>query len=91
MLLNSLDSIFRELISLDKIKARNMKIDFSPEGSEASSQGEKVLVADASQFPPEGDESFAHLISEAYRLVGNVFSVLVIAVNVFWAVVLPSN
>jgi glutamate synthase domain-containing protein 1 len=30
--------------------------------------GEEVLVADAGRFPPEGDDSFAHLISEAYRL-----------------------
>ena len=31
-------------------------------------EGERVLVADATGFPPEGDDSFASLISEAYRL-----------------------
>ncbi len=31
-------------------------------------EGERVLVANASGFPPEGDDSFAGLISEAYRL-----------------------
>lgn len=30
--------------------------------------GEGILVADAGQFPPEGDDSFAHLISETYRM-----------------------
>jgi len=29
---------------------------------------EKVLVADATLFPPEGDDSFASLISEAYQV-----------------------
>lgn len=35
---------------------------------------EKVLVADATFFPPEGDDSFASLISEAYRLGWKNFS-----------------
>jgi glutamate synthase domain-containing protein 1 len=29
---------------------------------------ERVLVADAAEFPPEGDDSFARLISDAFRL-----------------------
>ncbi|MBP1736039.1 MAG: glutamate synthase alpha subunit domain protein, partial [Deltaproteobacteria bacterium] len=45
------------------------RIDFISRGKLRSPNvNEKILVADASQFPPEGDESFAHLISEAYRL-----------------------
>jgi glutamate synthase domain-containing protein 1 len=31
-------------------------------------KGEKVLIVDAGKFPPEGDESFARLVSDAYRL-----------------------
>ncbi|MBA4417198.1 MAG: glutamate synthase [Syntrophus sp. (in: bacteria)] len=31
-------------------------------------ENEKVLIADAGGFPPEGDDSFAQLISNAYRL-----------------------
>ncbi len=29
---------------------------------------EEVLIADAGNFPPEGDDSYAHLVTEAYRM-----------------------
>ncbi len=34
----------------------------------APRKGEKVLIVDAEKFPPEGDESFARIVSDAYRL-----------------------
>jgi len=69
MLSNSLDSIFRGIDLLDQNQNEEYgRIDFISRGKLRSPNvNEKILVADASQFPPEGDESFAHLISEAYR------------------------
>ncbi len=70
MFSNSLDSIFREIDLLEQNQNEEYgRIDFpSLRQLRSPKSGEKILVADASQFPPEGDESFAHLISEAYRL-----------------------
>jgi glutamate synthase domain-containing protein 1 len=70
MFLNSLDSIFREIDLLGQNQNEEYgRIDFASRRQLRSPKpGEKILVADASQFPPEGDESFAHLISEAYML-----------------------
>jgi glutamate synthase domain-containing protein 1/glutamate synthase domain-containing protein 3 len=70
MLSNSLDSIFCGVDLLDQNQNEEYgRIDFISRGQLRSpNANEKILVADASQFPPEGDESFAHLISEAYRL-----------------------
>ncbi len=69
MLLNTLDSIFRGVDLLGQNQDGEYgRIDFiSRDQLRPPRSDEKVLVADASQFPPEGDESFAHLISEAYR------------------------
>lgn len=70
MLSNSLDSIFRETDLLDQNQNNEYsRIDFVSRWQlRAPKPYERILVADAGQFQPEGDESFAHLISEAYRL-----------------------
>jgi glutamate synthase domain-containing protein 1/glutamate synthase domain-containing protein 3 len=70
MLSSSLDSIFRGIDLLDQNQNEEYgRIDFISRGKlRPPNANEKILVADASQFSPEGDESFAHLISEAYRL-----------------------
>jgi glutamate synthase domain-containing protein 1/glutamate synthase domain-containing protein 3 len=45
------------------------RIDWENRGTlRAPEAGERVLAADAGGFPPEGDDSFASLISSAYRL-----------------------
>ena len=68
---SSLDSIFR---SIPKIGDAGTKsycagIDFENRHALcAPRKGEKVLVADAGLFPPEGDDSFARLISNAFEL-----------------------
>ena len=69
MILSALDAIFRAIPVLNSTLARFGRIDFeNNKRLRAPGPGEDVLVADAGMFPPEGDDSFAHLISEAYRL-----------------------
>ena len=70
MILNSLDMTFRSVPLLNGAPAgRYARIDFaSREKLRAPAPGEEVLVADAGQFQPEGDDSFARIISDAYRL-----------------------
>lgn len=70
MILNSLDTTFRSVPLLNGAPAgRYARIDFaSREKLRAPVPGEEVLVADAGLFQPEGDDSFARIISDAYRL-----------------------
>ena len=70
MILNSLDTTFRSVPLLNGTPAgRYARIDFaSREKLRAPGPGEEVLVADAGLFQPEGDDSFARIISDAYRL-----------------------
>jgi len=70
MIQKSLDSIFRSIPVLDGAsKGRYVRIDFeSRKNLRSPSQGEEIMVADAERFEPEGEDSFARLISESYRL-----------------------
>ena len=70
MITGTLNSIFNAVPILDgKPAGYYGRIDFEKrQGLRPPFPGEEVLVADAGRFPPEGDDSFAHLISEAYRL-----------------------
>ncbi|HVN97783.1 MAG TPA: hypothetical protein VMT62_15240 [Syntrophorhabdaceae bacterium] len=67
----TLDAIFRgiPLITDTGTVLYGRRIDFANrKGLRGPEGNEKVLVADAGLFEPEGDDSFARLISEAYRL-----------------------
>ena len=71
MISGALDSIFRSVPLMGKTESALSccRIDF--EGRQAlrsPGKEEKVLIADAGKFQPEGDESFSRLISEAYSL-----------------------
>ncbi|OGP53758.1 MAG: glutamate synthase [Deltaproteobacteria bacterium RBG_13_52_11] len=71
MVSRTLDLIFRgvPMINDTGTVLYGRRIDFESRKALRAPEGdEKVLVADASHFPPEGAESFAGLISEAYRL-----------------------
>jgi glutamate synthase domain-containing protein 3 len=71
MVAEALDSIFRSVPVIRETEGALScrKIDFdSRQTLRAPIKGEKVLVADAGLFPPEGDDSFARLVSDAYRL-----------------------
>lgn len=70
MATNTLSSIFDAVPLLDgKPEGYYGRINFEKrQDLRPPFPGEEVLVADAGRFPPEGDDSFAHLISEAYRL-----------------------
>jgi glutamate synthase domain-containing protein 1/glutamate synthase domain-containing protein 3 len=71
MVSTTLDSIFRSIPMLSDTATvmYGRRIDFENRTTLRGPEGnEKVLVADASGFPPEGDESLARLISDAYRL-----------------------
>jgi glutamate synthase domain-containing protein 1/glutamate synthase domain-containing protein 3 len=76
MVLHTLDSIFKRVSSIDGngVALYGRRIDFENRKALRGPEGdEKVLVADASQFPPEGVDSFASLISEAYQQGWNRF------------------
>ncbi len=66
----SLDRIFQGIPSLDKKKGTQyLRIDFSTRKVlRAPKEGETVLVADAGNFPAEGEDSYGRLISNAYGL-----------------------
>ena len=71
MVSRTLDSIFRKvpLINNNGTGLSGRRIDFASRKALRAPEGaEKVLIADASQFPAEGADSFAGLISEAYQL-----------------------
>jgi len=71
MVTNTLNSIFNAIPMInDWVAASSFRrIDFnSRHALRRPGEGEQVLVADAGRFPPEGDDSYARLISEAYRL-----------------------
>ena len=71
MVSDALDSIFRSvpMISETGSALSCCKIDFDNRHAlRGPGKGEKVLVADAGLFPPEGDDSFARIISDAYNL-----------------------
>jgi glutamate synthase domain-containing protein 1 len=70
MILNALDTVFRDVPVLNgKPIGRFGRIDFKSRGRlRAPAPGEEVLVADAESFQPEGDDSFARLVSDAYSL-----------------------
>lgn len=70
MVSRTLESIFRKLplINNNGTGLYSRRIDFASRKALRAPEGaEKVLIADASQFPAEGADSFAGLISEAYR------------------------
>lgn len=67
----ALDSIFKGVppITTNETARYGRRIEFENRAALRAPEGdEQVLVADASRFPPEGIDSFAGLISEAYRL-----------------------
>ena len=70
MVSRTLDSIFRQvhLINGNGAGGYGRRIDFASRKALRAPEGtERVLVCDAGQFPSEGADSFAGLISEAYR------------------------
>ena len=71
MVSETLDSIFRSVPVIRETEGALScrKIDFDSRHTlRGPVKGEKVLVVDAGLFPPEGDDSFARLVSDAYRL-----------------------
>ncbi|MCX8022620.1 MAG: hypothetical protein N2745_07595 [Syntrophorhabdaceae bacterium] len=71
ILTDALDSIFLKTPSIEDMSSTGYGkgINFETRKSIRPPRGEEqVLFADASRFPPEGDESFARLISDAYAL-----------------------
>ena len=71
MVSGALDNVFRSvpIISDTKGPLSCCRIDFDSRSTlRKPKRGEKVLVADASLFEPEGDDSFAVLVSKAYCL-----------------------
>jgi len=75
MISEALDSIFRSVPIISQTASETegkfscRKIDFESRHTlRAPGIGEKILVADAGLFPPEGDDSFARTVSDAYRL-----------------------
>ncbi|MDP2156196.1 MAG: glutamate synthase [Nitrospirota bacterium] len=71
MISNALDSIFRSILLIGKTAGALSfcRIDFeSRHALRSPGKEEKVLVVDASQFQPEGDDSFSRIASEAYSL-----------------------
>ena len=71
MVSGALDNVFRSvpIISDTKGPLSCCRIDFDSRSTlRKPKRGEKVLVADASLFEPEGDDSFAVLVSKAYGL-----------------------
>ena len=71
MVSGALDSIFRTVPGInDKGGAGYFRrVDFGNRHAlREPGKGEKVLVADAGKFPPEGDDSFSRLVSDAYAL-----------------------
>jgi glutamate synthase domain-containing protein 1/glutamate synthase domain-containing protein 3 len=70
MVSRTLDSIFRRvpLINGNGVGGYGRLIDFASRKALRAPKGaEKVLVCDAGQFPPEGADSFAGFIAEAYQ------------------------
>jgi glutamate synthase domain-containing protein 1/glutamate synthase domain-containing protein 3 len=68
MVSEGLDSLFQEVPLLDAGEGRFKRIDRENRHLlRAPLEEEGVLVADAGRFPPEGDDSFARLISDAYK------------------------
>jgi glutamate synthase domain-containing protein 1/glutamate synthase domain-containing protein 3 len=70
MIVHALASIFRSIPILNGApNGPYARIDFGSRlDLRSPKEDERILVADAGRFPPEGDDSFASLISEAYRL-----------------------
>jgi glutamate synthase domain-containing protein 3 len=70
MIVHALASIFRSIPILNGAPAGPYtRIDFEFRlNLRSPKKDERILVADAGRFEPEGDNSFASLISEAYRL-----------------------
>ncbi|MEJ5377073.1 MAG: glutamate synthase [bacterium] len=70
MILEGLDRIFRTLPVLNgAVGYRFSRIDFSNRGNlRPPEEGEEVLVVDAGDFPPEGEDCDARLICRAHAL-----------------------
>jgi glutamate synthase domain-containing protein 1/glutamate synthase domain-containing protein 3 len=71
MVTNTLNSIFNAVPMINDVGVASSfrRIDFENRHAlRRPGEGEQVLIADACGFPPEGDDSYARHISEAYRL-----------------------
>jgi len=70
MILEGLERIFRTLPVLDgAVGYRFSRLDFSSRGNlRPPEDGEEVLVVDAAEFPPEGEDCDARLICRAYGM-----------------------
>jgi glutamate synthase domain-containing protein 1 len=70
MVSGSLDSIFRGIPLLgEKQGVPYVRVGFKTRADlRAPKEGERILVADAAGFEPEGENSFARLVSDAYVL-----------------------
>jgi glutamate synthase domain-containing protein 1 len=69
MVTNTLNSVFNAIPMINDTGGASSfhRIDFdSRHALRGPREGEQVLIADAGRFPPEGDDSFARFISEAY-------------------------
>lgn len=70
MITNTLESIFGSVKLMDpRSNGIYSRIDFNSQSNLREPAGnEKILIADAADFDPEGDKSFAGIISKAYRM-----------------------
>jgi glutamate synthase domain-containing protein 1 len=70
MIAESLHGIFHSVPFIrEKVGVPYLRIDLERRDKlRAPKEGEKILVADATGFEPEGDNSFSRLISDAYAL-----------------------
>ena len=69
MLTNTINSIFNAIPIINDTGSASpfTRIDFeSRHALRGPGEKEQVLISDAGRFPPEGDDSFARLISKAY-------------------------
>lgn len=66
----TLEEILRSIPSIKEVSLMEyVRVDwFGRESLRAPKEGERVLVIDSNLFPPEGDESDARLMVEAYKL-----------------------
>jgi len=71
MVTKTLNSIFNAVPMINDVGVASSfrRIDFENRHAlRRPGEGEQLLIADACGFPPEGDDSYARHISEAYRL-----------------------
>lgn len=70
MLMESLDAMFKAVPPIEEARGGGYtRVHYgNREKLRAPHRGEKVLVVDAKEFPPEGDDCHGRLVAEAYAL-----------------------